>query len=307
MGLPAWALACVVVAVMMCLAGVFLCVHGCKMSKEKERKKREGEKGHGSELPQIPIPQNFQPPMAQQQQQQQHSPSPGQQQYSPGLAYRVDESQQSIPVQREGSYGVVQQQQFQDATTAAEQAEEQLRLEREITRLENEKWAMDNQWEGDVTVKLLNGTSHVVHVISTETVFTIKNKLTDIISVIPQNIRLVHGGRDLTPDTYMVGALKVPQNATLHLLVKNTSNQQVIASTATPVVPAVPLQKISSQQNPTPFAGAVAGDGECKVTPINSTENIDEWRKAASDFHGTAPALPAPPAASSAEPAPTLG
>ena len=203
MGMPAWGIACTVVSVILCILGLVLFVIGYKMAKKyKDRDEVEDEFGERDfEAPGMisgvrPMPSQI------------PSPAPetaGATPFSPDRNVKRSTSREEI-------------QTWDQAATSAAMAQQQIQLERDITALENQKYAMDNKWEGPITVKSINGDTYTVDVVSTQEMTQIKEKISEVSGVPPETMKLSYGGMDLIPDSYMLGAFHIPSNATLHLI-----------------------------------------------------------------------------------------
>eukprot|EP01060_Flectonema_neradi_P021712 TRINITY_DN2959_c0_g1_i2.p1 TRINITY_DN2959_c0_g1~~TRINITY_DN2959_c0_g1_i2.p1 ORF type:complete len:321 (+),score=70.75 TRINITY_DN2959_c0_g1_i2:44-1006(+) len=206
MGMPGWGIACTVVSVLLCILGLVLFVVGYKMAKKyKNHGDDEKEFTDYNAPPEVGMLTGGARPMRS----MLEPPSP--------VPVAVGNSQFS-PEKNKKSTSPEAAETWEQAATSAAMAQQQLQLERDIAALENQKFAMDNKWEGPLTVKTMDGSTYTVDVVSTEEMTQIKAKISEASGIAPDAMKLSYGGIDLTPDTYMLGAFHIYANSTIHLI-----------------------------------------------------------------------------------------
>ena len=245
MGVSGAGAAFIVLSVLLFIVGILLCLYGYKKSREANRLGAEYKQTYDQRVqnhrvqgrppgasPWAPYePSPFAPPAA-------AGPPP----LDPaaggggggGVVGVVPPPQEGADRAVETDTGILR-----DGRQLANVMEEQTRLEKDIHRLENEQWALDNKWEGVVKVSQMTGEQHEVEFVSTDTLSVLKMRLYDLTGVIPQRIVLSYAGKLLVPDTYMLGAFRVPENPTLFMVATaNDPDAPAGAALAPPAGPA---------------------------------------------------------------------
>ena len=218
MAVPAWGIAFIVLSIILCCVGGCLFYYGFVAGREALREQKDIENQQRAHRGFQGRPANRANPAQQLYNDATYTTPPARERSNsrtPAATTRSQSAHQNeTPVRTDES-------QMREFANMAEVAEEEARLERDIQRLENEQYALENRWEGTVTVMVITGGQHSIDFVSTDKLSELKDKLYELTNIIPQRIRLTHAGTMLTPDTYMLGAFKVPANPTLHMMIKS--------------------------------------------------------------------------------------